>query len=156
VRRRLLLVLFAGLGTAAAFAHDFQAGELSIDHPYALPTPDGARTGAVYFRTVRNKGQQADRLLGARTPAAAAVEIHRSAMEGDVMRMRPIDALPLPAGMELKPRHGGDIHLMLIDLKAPLKEGARFPLVLRFEHAGEREVMVWVQQPRAAAPAHRH
>jgi copper(I)-binding protein len=45
---------------------------------------------------------------------------------------------------------------MLIDLKAPLKNGDRFPMTLRFEKAGEREVMVWVQQPRDAAGAHEH
>ena len=45
---------------------------------------------------------------------------------------------------------------MLIDLKQPLKDGERFPMTLRFEHAGEREVMVWVQRPRDAAGAHAH
>jgi copper(I)-binding protein len=142
----------------SALAHDFKAGALVIDHPYATPTPPSARTGAVYFRTLKNTGREADRLLGARTPAAASVEIHRSTMDGDVMRMRQIDALALPAGAEIKVRHGGELHLMLVDLKAPLKEGERFPIWLRFERAGEREVMVWVQQPRdsGAAPAHKH
>jgi len=144
------------LAPALVWAHDFKAGALVIDHPYATPTPAGARTGAVYFRTLKNTGREADRLLGARTPAAASMEIHRSTMDGDVMRMRQIDALPLPAGAEIKVRHGGELHLMLIDLKAPLKEGERFPIWLRFERAGEREVMVWVQQPRSGAAEHKH
>lgn len=150
-------IVFAALGAAGlAQAHDFKAGELLIDHPYAVPTADGARTGAVYFRTLKNTGRTVDRLIGARTPAAASVEIHRSTMDGNVMRMRAIEAFDLPPGAQIKLRHGGDTHLMLIDLKAPLKEGARFPIVLRFERAGEREVMVWVQQPTDRAPEHKH
>ncbi len=62
----------------------------------------------------------------------------------------------LPAGAELRLRHGGEFHLMLIDLRAPLRVGERFPMTLRFENAGEREVMVWVQPPREPADAHKH
>lgn len=136
-------------GTAAA--HDFKLGPLRIDHPYATPTPAGAKTGAAYLRTLRNTGDQADRLVGASTPAARAVEIHRSVVDAqNVMRMRAIDGIDLPPQAELKLRHGGEYHLMLIDLKAPLKEGDRFAMTLRFEKAGQREVMVWVQQPRSS------
>ena len=60
----------------------------------------------------------------------------------------------VPARGEVRLRHGGGHHLMLIGLKAPLEDGDRFPMTLRFEKAGEREVMVWVQQPRDAAGAH--
>ena len=155
-RRIALLLIGAFVCTASAQAHDFSAGDLVIDHPYAPPTPAGARTGAVYFRSIRNSGHDVDRLLGAHTPVAASVEIHRSKMDGNVMQMRAIPAIDLPAGATLRLRHGGDTHVMLVDLKAPLKEGERFPITLRFEHAGEREVMVWVQQPKAAAAEHQH
>ncbi len=142
-----------------AAAHDFKLGPLRIDHPYAIPTPPGATTGAAYLRGIRNTGEQADRLLGASTPVASRVEIHRSTVDAqNVMRMRPIDGVELPAGSEVRLRHGGGHHLMLIDLVSPLKNGERFPMTLRFERAGEREVVVWVQQPRDAvgAPEHRH
>lgn len=155
-RRMALLLLGAFVCAVPAQAHDFSAGDLVIDHPYAPPTPAGARTGAVYFRSIRNSGREVDRLLGGRTPVAASVEIHRSKMDGNVMQMRAISAIDLPAGATLRLRHGGDTHVMLLDLKAPLKEGDRFPITLRFEHAGEREVMVWVQQPKAAAAEHSH
>ncbi len=154
--RRLTLTLLAAFAAGGARPHDFKAGDLVIDHPYAVPTVDGARTGAVYFRTLRNNGRLPDRLLGARTPAAASVEIHRSTMDGDVMRMRAIDALDLPAGVRLMLQEAGGTHLMLIGLRAPLVEDQRFPITLRFERAGEREVMVWVQRSRAAVPAHKH
>ena len=158
-RRALLIrgaILFgAALQARPAPAHGTRVGDLTVDHPYALPTPAGARTGAVYFRTLVNRGSVADRLVAVRTTVADAVEIHRSTMDGDVMRMRAIDAIEIPPGAELKLRHGGDIHLMLVGLKAPLRDGDRFALRLRFEKAGEHEVMVWVQTPRDAAP-HRH
>ena len=143
--------------TSPAVAHDFRLGPLRIDHPYATPTPPGASTGAAYLRGIRNTGGQADRLIGASTPAARVVEIHRSVIDAqNVMRMRAIDSIDLPPRGEVRLRHGGEHHLMLIGLKQPLKDGDRFPMTLRFEKAGEREVMVWVQQPRDAAGAHEH
>lgn len=158
---RRLACLWLGLSALAApvAAHDFRAGALRIDHPYAVPTPPAARTGAVYLRGIRNTGDQADRLVGASAPVAGAVEIHRSVVGSDqVMRMRAVEAIELPPKSEVRLRHGGEFHLMLIELKQPLREGDRFPLTLRFDKAGEREVMVWVQQPRdaAAAQEHRH
>ena len=154
-----LPVILMTAGAAAARAHGSRAGGLVIDHPYATPTPAGATTGAAYLRTLRNTGDQADRLIGASTPVARTVEIHRSVVDpAQVMRMRAVDGIDLPPKAELKLRHGGEHHLMLIDLRAPLKTGDRFPMTLRFQKAGEIEVMVWVQQPRDAsgAPAHRH
>lgn len=157
--RRLVSGLALGCCFAAplAWAHEVRLGPLRIDHPYATPTPLGATTGAAYVRTLRNTGDQADRLVGAHTPAARAVEIHRSTIDAqNVMRMRAAAGIDLPPKSERKLRHGGEWHLMLIDLKAPLKSGDRFPMTLRFENAGEREVMVWVQQPRDAADAQSH
>lgn len=156
--RRQWLVGLAGLAALPhGLAHDFRLGPLRIDHPYALPTPAGARTGAAYIRTLRNTGDQPDRLIGASSPAARAVEIHRSVVDaGNVMRMRAIDGVDLPPRSELRLRHGGEHHLMLIDLKAPLKDGDRLAMTLRFEKAGERAVTVWVQQPRDAAGGHEH
>lgn len=149
------LALATGVFSPGARAHGTRAGDLTVDHPYATPTPDGARTGAVYFRTLINRGPTSDRLVGARTERAESVEFHRSVMEGDVMRMRALDGIEIPAGAELKLRHGGDIHLMLLGLKSPLRDGQRFSLWLRFARAGEHEVTVWVQTPRDM-PAHRH
>lgn len=144
-------------GALPAAAHGVSHGQLSIDHPYATPSPPGATTGAAYFRSIRNTGDQPDRLIGARTAVARAVEIHRSSIDAQrVMRMRAVTGIDLPPKAEQRLRHGGEFHLMLIDLKAPLKDGDRFPLTLRFEKAGEREVTVWVQQPRRSEPAHSH
>jgi copper(I)-binding protein len=160
-RRRQILAVLAALGLAApsglAMAHDFKLGPLRIDHPYATTTPPGAANGAAYLRGIRNTGDQADRLIGASTPVARTVEIHRSVVDAqNVMRMRAIEGIALPPKSEVQLRHGGEYHLMLIDLKQPLKDGDRFPMTLRFEKAGEREVTVWVQTPRSADGAHQH
>jgi copper(I)-binding protein len=156
-----LCLFVAILSTPPASAHDFKAGALRIDHPYAMPSRPGLTTGAVYFRGIRNGGQTADRLLSARTPAAASVEIHRMQMlQGDVMQMRAVPALEIPAGATVNLKHGvpDGYHLMLVGLKAPLKDGDRFPLTLNFEKAGTHEVKVWVQTPRARSgdAHHRH
>jgi copper(I)-binding protein len=151
-----LLTALASLGGPAT-AHDFRLGPLRIDHPYATPTPAGAANGAAYLRGIRNTGDQADRLVSASTPVARTVEIHRSVIDAhNVMRMRAVDGIELPAKSEVRLRHGGEHHLMLIGLKQPLQDGDRFPMTLRFDKAGEREVMVWVQTPRNAAHAHPH
>ncbi|MBZ8142690.1 copper-binding protein [Rubrivivax gelatinosus] len=155
--RRQFCLALAAIGATSAQAHGTHAGELAIDHPYATPTPPGLKTGAVYFRGITNRGRQADRLLGASTPRAERVEIHLSTMEGNVMRMRAIEALELPAGAGVRLRHGeAGAHLMLFGLSAPLRDGERFPLTLRFEHAGTVEVTVWVQNPRKSTGGHEH
>lgn len=152
-----VVALVVALAAAPAAAHDFKLGPLRIDHPYATPTPRGAAHGAAYLRGIRNTGEQPDRLIGASTPVARSVEIHRSVVDAQsVMRMRAVDGIDLPPKAEVRLRHGGEHHLMLIDLKQPLKDGDRFPITLRFQKAGEREVMVWVQTPRDGAGVHTH
>jgi hypothetical protein len=157
---RLSVRIAAALGAAAclctAQAHEFKVGSIAIDHHYATPTPAGARTGAVYFRGLKNNGDQADRLIGAHTPVAAHAEVHEMQMDGDVMRMRGLPALDLPAGSSPSMRHGGRYHLMLRELNRPLQKGDRFPVTLEFERAGSKEVMVWVQQPRDSDADHQH
>jgi copper(I)-binding protein len=144
--------------SAVASAHESKAGNIVVEHAYSLPTPPGATTGALYFRSLKNEGKEADRLVGASTPAARAVQIHHMQMDGDIMRMRAVSAIDLPPGAEVKVRHGngGEWHLMLLDLKAPLKNGDQFPVTLRFEHAGEMKATVFVQQPREAGASDVH
>ena len=112
--------------------------------------------GAGYLK-LANKGP-VDRLVSATSPAAGSVEIHSMSMEGDVMKMRQIDAIELATGqtVELKP---GGYHLMLMGLKAPLKVGEKFPLTLKFEKSGEVVVTVNVEEPKSkseAKGAHKH
>jgi hypothetical protein len=151
-RRPLLAALALALAAPAARAHGSRVGDIVVDHPYAVPMPAGARNGAAYLRSLSNRGRQPDRLLGASTPRARRVELQRSTRDGDVLRMRAIDAIELPPGAELRLRHGGELHLMLVDVNPPLRDGQRFALRLRFERAGEIALNVWVQTPREALP----
>ena len=95
----------------------------------------------------------ARRLVEVRTPAAGVAEVHEMKLEGDVMRMRALGALPLPAGqtVELKP---GGYHVMLMDLKAPVKAGDAVPLTLVFEGVnGQRHTQEVKAVARALAVA---
>jgi copper(I)-binding protein len=151
-RRLAVASLFAVAGWA--HGHGFKFGDIAIEHPYARATGPGMSIGGAYL-TLDNQGK-ADRLLSASAPVAASVELHLMKMEGDVMRMRQVDGIDLPAAkaVVLAP---GALHVMLIGLKAPLKEGDRFPLTLKFEHAGETVVTVNVEGAAANhSGAHDH
>lgn len=150
------LAASAVLVAGGAWAHDFKAGTLAIGHPWARPTAPGQPVGGGYL-TIDNKGSSADRLVDATSPVADHLELHMMAMEGDVMRMRRVDAVEVPAGGSVKLEPGG-YHLMFVGLKNPFKSGDKVPLKLRFEKAGEVTVEVWIEQPKAgdAPAAHAH
>jgi len=156
LRRGLSLGITAFAVAGLAHAHSFNVGDIRVDHPYAMPTPGGIKTGAVYFRTVSNKGKRADRLLSATSVVAERIELHRMVTDMGVMRMRQVDHVTIPPGDGPAFRHGQSdaYHLMLINLRSPLKEGERFSVRLKFEIAGEKEVTVWVQNPKGAASEH--
>jgi copper(I)-binding protein len=147
---RIAAALAAAALAGAAAAHDYRVGAIVIDHPYATPSADGA--AAVHFRALRNAGSEADRLLGARTPVASAVELQHFTADAPGAKPQPVGDLPLPPGREAKTRHDGEWRLWLTGLKAPLKPGDSFQLTLHFEKAGDKDVSIDVVQPRA----HRH
>ena len=97
--------------------------------------------------------QQDSKLVGGSSPAAGTVEVHEMKMEGDVMKMRAIASLPLPAGqaVSLKP---GSYHIMLMGLKKPLTDGASVPLKLVVEDAQKKQSTVDIKVPvKKMAPA---
>ena len=127
--------------------------QVSVENPWARPTPPSAKLGAGYL-TVLNAGA-ADRLVGAASPAAARVEMHVTLRDGEVMRMREVKAFDLPAKgrLELKP---AGAHLMFIDLKRPFKQGDKVPVTLKFEKAGEVKIDLLVGRQPAPAESHGH
>jgi copper(I)-binding protein len=158
---RSVVAMAAIAVSAAAFAHGYSAGDVSIGHPFATPSLQGARTGAAYIATLENTGSRRDRLLRASTPVAQRVELHEMNVDANgVMRMRELDAIAVePKAAPIRMRPGMGIHLMLIDLTQPLKEGDTFPMTLEFERAGKVEVKVVVQVPKersASDAAHSH
>ena len=127
----------------AALAHEYQLKSLNIDHPFARATPPGAKSGGAFF-VVANSGATPDKLIGVASPAARSAEMHQMAVDAGVMKMRAVPALDVPSGgkLELKP---GGYHVMLLDLKQPLKAGDKVPLTLTFQNAGSIVVSVDVE-----------
>jgi hypothetical protein len=127
-------LLFAAALLASAAVH----AQVTVDKPWVRSTvAQQTVTGA--FMTITSA--QGGRLVSASSPIAASVEVHEMKMVGDVMKMRPVDALPLPAGkpVELKP---GAFHMMLMGLKAPVKSGDVVPITLVIEDAaGKRQTV---------------
>jgi copper(I)-binding protein len=143
--------LLALLG-APAQAQEVKAGDLVITQPWSRATPGGAKI-AGGFLTIENKGAAPDRLTAVSGDVAGKVEIHEMAMNNGVMTMRPLDkGLAIEPGKTVKLAPGG-LHLMLMDLKSPLKQGDKVPLTLDFEKAGKVVVSLDVQGVGAQAPA---
>jgi periplasmic copper chaperone A len=91
-------------------------------------------------------------LVGFQSPAASSAELHEMSMQGDVMRMRAIDALPLPAGQAVALKPGGH-HLMLMGLKRPLSVGDQVPLTLMLRNGQGQVVKQVIKVPVQAAAA---
>ncbi len=149
-----LLALATLFYSYQSVAHSFKIGEISIAHPYASPSANGAKNGAAYFENIKNNGKQTDFLVSASSPASNTVELHIMSMDGDVMRMREVKEIEVAAGAEVKMQPGKGYHLMLIGLKNPLKEGDKVPVKLKFKIAGEIEVIANVEKPKSSAHDH--
>jgi hypothetical protein len=146
VRGPALLVLLS----LAAVA---RAGDApSVTGAWARATAPGVDVGAAYL--VIEGGTTADRVVDASSPRAAMVHLHTVEEQDGVAKMRPIEAIDVPARqrVELAPK---GTHLMLMGLDGPLVAGQSFPVTLRFATAGEQTVTVLVK-PATASPDHSH
>jgi len=123
---------------AAIFASAAAHAQVTVDKPWIRTTVAQQTTTAAYLTITSAKG---GKLVSASSPAAASVDVHEMKMDGDVMKMRAVDTLALPAGqpVELKPN---GLHIMLTGLKAPVKAGDVVPIKLVVEDAkGQRETV---------------
>jgi copper(I)-binding protein len=146
------MVLLACLAGAPARGEDVKAGDLVISQPWSRATPAGAKVGAGYL-TIENKGSAVDKLLSVSGDAAGKIEVHEMATIDGVMKMRPLDKpLAIEPGKTVKLAPGG-YHLMMMDLKNPLKPGDKVPLTLEFEKAGKVQITLAVQAVGAPAPS---
>lgn len=153
-RRHLLLAALA-LPASPALAQEnaTQIGALRILNPWTRASGQGMQGGG--FLVIRNTSAEPDRLISAASPAAGRLELHTHIRDGDVMRMRPVNDIPVPANGEVTLQPGG-LHLMLIGLTQAMNAGGSIPVTLRFERAGEVTVGLSVQAAGARTPAHRH
>jgi len=131
--------LFAAVLAVAAQA---QAQVTVKDAWVRASVPQQKSTGA--FMTLQ--AAQDSKLVAASSPVAGVTEVHEMAMQDNVMRMRQVPAIALPAGkpVELKP---GGYHVMLMDLKQQVKEGEVVPLTLEIEGKDGRREKVEVRAP---------
>ena len=152
-RRHALLATAALVLALAAAAPAIAQTVPKVEGAWARPTVAVQASGGGFLKIT---SATADRLVSASAPISKTVELHTMQMDGDVMRMREVPAIEIPAGqtVELKP---GGLHVMFIGLNQPLQEGASFPLTLRFEKAGEVKVDVQVRnQGPAPMTMHKH
>ena len=152
---RTTALLAALAASATAFA---QAAAVQVEGAWARASVPGQKATGAFMRLTAHQGA---RLVRAESPAAGLAEVHEMKMEGDIMKMRAVPALELPAGktVELKP---GGYHVMLLDLKAPLPKDSTVPLTLVFQDAKGAEsrldltVPVGTAAPGASGAAQGH
>lgn len=148
------LVLSLVLAASPGAAHEFhKLGDIVIEQPWSRATP--VKVGGAYM-TLRNNGAAADKLVKVASPVAERVEIHETKIDGGMAMMRPVGAVEVKghSSVQLKP---GGLHVMLMGLRRPLKEGERIKLVLTFERAGTIEIEAPVEKAGAMAPGdHQH
>jgi copper(I)-binding protein len=145
------VALLAALFVAPARAEEVKAGDLVITQAWSRATPGGAKVGGGYL-TIENKGSTPDRLIGGSADIADKVQVHEMATNNGVMTMRPLDkGLVIEPGKTVKLAPGG-YHLMLLDLKSPLKHGDKLPVTLEFERAGKVSLSLDVQGIGAQGP----
>ena len=150
-----VLVALAILSAALITGSATRAAEpVSISNAWVRVPAPGQKVAGAYMDLV-SPGAAA--VAGAASPAAARVELHSTSMDGGVMKMRPVETIALPAGKPVRLAPGG-LHLMLVDLRQPLKEGDRVPITLSIRR-GDATTEVKVEAPvraTAGGSAHKH
>ena len=142
MNRRLVVLLLALLAIVPTAAWAQSAG-ITVDDAWTRPTAGFVKTAAVYF-TIVNSGSAADRLIAAGSPAADRAETHINIHEGDIIRMRRVISVDVPANSKTVFQPNG-FHVMMTGLKAPLKAGDSVSLSLQFAGAGVITVPVTVR-----------
>lgn len=123
---------------------------MTVTGGWVRSTVAGQKGSGAFMKITAKEGVQLTRVS---SPVAGVAEVHEMTMNGDVMRMRAVPVLNIPAGgaVELKP---GGYHLMLMDLKQALPVGSTVPVTLVFKHGKGAESRVDVKLPVAtSAPA---
>lgn len=135
--KNLILASVIALFTTGAFA------QVTVKDPWARATvPHQKATGVFMQLTAR----QDARVVEAQSSVADVAEIHEMKMENEVMKMRPVSDLPLPADKTVELRPGG-FHIMLMGLKQQIKEGDLVPLTLVIENKDKKRETIALQVP---------
>lgn len=143
---------FAAIAAVAVALPAVALAQVEVREPYALSA--NPQSGAAFMVLV-NPGPEAERLIEARSPVAARVELHTHLMRDGVARMVEVEAIEIPAGAETRLERGG-LHVMFLGLHQPLAPGDTAPITLVFESGAEIEVEAPVQAPRPMAHGRSH
>jgi len=129
---------------AQVLAQTTKVESVAITGAYTRATAPGQQVAGGFMK-IDNKGNVADQLVSASSPAAGEVQLHEMAMDGNVMKMRQVKDIAVPAGgsVELKP---GGYHLMFMNLNGPFAAGQTVPVKLKFAKAGEIEVKIPINE----------
>lgn len=144
LRTLILSTAFICAAPSLSFAQDAKVGNIAINGAYTRATVAGQAAAGGYMK-ITSSGA-ADQLISVSSPVSAEVQLHTMKMDGNVMQMREVKQIEVPANgaVDLKP---GGLHLMFMNIKAPLKAGDMVPVKLRFAKAGEVEVKMPVNAP---------
>jgi copper(I)-binding protein len=143
----IAVMALALIAAPPVLAQTAPSSTLEVQQVWARATPAGAKTGAIYLTVVNHTGAD-DKLVAASTPEAREAQLHTMIDDNGVMKMRQLPSIEIKAGATVTLKPGG-MHVMLLGLKEPLKQGASFPLTLQFEKGGKRELTVSVSKAGA-------
>ena len=138
-----LAALAVGAGLSGSASADGVADQVTVADPYIRAVPPVVKTSAAFMQ-LRSSADQERYLIAASTPVAGAVELHMHLIDEGVMRMRRIAHIHLPPETPVTLQPGG-LHIMLFDLKAPLKPGEEVPLTLTFDDGSRKTVVAEVR-----------
>jgi periplasmic copper chaperone A len=142
-----LKLMAAAMALACSALH---AQTVEIKDAWIRATVPGQMGTGAFMKITAREGT---RLVGVSTPVAGVAELHEMKMEGDIMKMRALPMLDLPAGKTVELKASGN-HVMMMDLKKPLPKGSSVPLTLRFKDAKGTESKIELVLPvNAAAPS---
>lgn len=127
---------------------------IDVNDAYARATPPNATTSAV-FATIENTGDEDRVIVEAASQASSVVELHDVIMDGDVMKMRQVKSITVPANGQtiLKP---GSLHIMLLDVEKPMKEGETINVELTFANGEVQVLTVPVKKVMSGMKKHAH
>lgn len=147
VARRLAVQPALALALLGAVASPALA-QVTVSEAWVRGTVPGMKATGAFMRI---ESRADTRLVAAASPVAPVVEIHEMAMVDNVMRMRAIPGLAVPAGKPVDLRPGG-YHVMLMDLPRPLERGTTVPITLTFQSGdGRRETVKVAAEVRPLA-----
>jgi copper(I)-binding protein len=141
----LIALIAAGCAMPAGKA---QAQPVAVKDAWVRAPAPGQKVAGAYMELVSRTHMA---LTAVASPAAGSVELHSMSLEEGVMRMRPVARIELPAGKPVKLAPGG-LHIMLMDIKQPLKPGDKVPLTLTVQRADVASRSVFTVQAEVRSP----